>query len=41
MKPGLMPATILSPVGRSLPGIGMMHAAFLYEPPIFFRETVD
>lgn len=40
MGPGLMSQTILSPVGRRLPGIGMLLAALSYELPIFFLETV-
>ncbi|MFH1814398.1 MAG: hypothetical protein ABIF28_09570 [Pseudomonadota bacterium] len=32
--------TILSPVGRRLPGIGMLLAALAYELPIFYLETV-
>jgi hypothetical protein len=38
--PGLMAQTILSPVGRRLPGIGMLLAALSYELPIFYLETV-
>lgn len=38
--PGLMSQTILSPVGRKLPGIGMLLAALSYELPIFHLETV-
>lgn len=37
---GLMSQTILSPVGRRLPGIGMLLAALSYELPIFYLETV-
>jgi hypothetical protein len=40
MGPGLMSQTILSPVGRRLPGVGMLLAALSYELPIFFLETV-
>lgn len=40
MGPGLMSQTILSPVGRRLPGIGMLLAALSYELPIFYLETV-
>lgn len=32
--------TILSPVGRRLPGIGMLLAALAYDLPIFYLETV-
>lgn len=38
--PGLKSQTILSPVGRRLPGIGMLLAALSYELPIFYLETV-
>ncbi|MCU7374868.1 hypothetical protein PEC18_29465 [Paucibacter sp. O1-1] len=37
---GLMSQTILSPVGRRLPGIGMLLAALSYGLPIFYLETV-
>jgi hypothetical protein len=37
---GLMSQTILSPVGRRLPGIGMLLAALSYELPVFYLETV-
>lgn len=37
---GLLSQTILSPVGRRLPGIGMLLAALSYELPIFYLETV-
>lgn len=37
---GLMSQTVLSPVGRRLPGIGMLLAALAYELPIFYLETV-
>lgn len=37
---GLMSQTILSPVGRRLPGIGMLLAALSYRLPIFYLETV-
>lgn len=40
MGPGLLSQTILSPLGRRLPGIGMLLAALSYELPIFFLETV-
>jgi hypothetical protein len=40
LGPGLMSQTILSPVGRRLPGIGMLLAALSYELPIFYLETV-
>ncbi len=32
--------TILSPLGRRLPGIGMLLAALAYDLPIFYLETV-
>ncbi len=38
--PGLLSQTILSPVGRRLPGIGMLLAALSYSLPIFYLETV-
>lgn len=37
---GMMSQTILSPVGRRLPGIGMLLAALAYGLPIFYLETV-
>jgi len=37
---GLMSQTVLSPVGRRLPGIGMLFAAISYGLPIFYLETV-
>ena len=37
---GLMSQTVLSPVGRRLPGIGMLLAALSYGLPIFYLETV-
>lgn len=37
---GLPSLTILSPIGRRLPGIGMLLAALDYELPIFYLETV-
>ena len=37
---GLMSQTVLSPVGRRLPGIGMLLVALSYELPIFYLETV-
>lgn len=37
---GLLSQTILSPVGRRLPGVGMLLAALSYELPIFYLETV-
>lgn len=40
MGPGLKSQTILSPLGRRLPGIGMLLAALSYDLPIYFLETV-
>ncbi len=40
LGPGLPSQTILSPVGKRLPGIGMLLAALCYDLPIFFLETV-
>lgn len=37
---GLMSQTILSPVGRRLPGVGMLLAALSYGLPVFYLETV-
>lgn len=37
---GLKSQTILSPVGRRLPGIGMLLAALSYGLPVFYLETV-
>ncbi|MES2972366.1 MAG: hypothetical protein V4757_02100 [Pseudomonadota bacterium] len=37
---GLPSLTILSPIGRRLPGIGMLLAALDYELPMFYLETV-
>jgi hypothetical protein len=37
---GLMSQTVLSPVGRRLPGIGMLLAALTFDLPIFYLETV-
>lgn len=37
---GLISQTVLSPVGRRLPGIGMLLAALSYGLPIFYLETV-
>lgn len=37
---GLNSQTILSPVGRRLPGIGMLLAALSFGLPIFYLETV-
>lgn len=37
---GLKSQTILSPIGRRLPGIGMLLAALSYDLPIFYLETV-
>lgn len=37
---GLNSQTILSPVGRRLPGIGMLLAALSFRLPIFYLETV-
>lgn len=37
---GLLSQTVLSPVGRRLPGIGMLLAALSFELPIFYLETV-
>lgn len=38
---GLKSQTVLSPVGRRLPGIGMLLAALSYGLPIFYLETVS
>ena len=37
---GLSSLTILSPIGRRLPGIGMLLAALKFDLPIFYMETV-
>lgn len=37
---GLASLTILSPIGRRLPGIGMLLAALDYDLPMFYLETV-
>jgi len=37
---GLPSLTILSPIGRRLPGIGMLLAALEFELPMFYLETV-
>jgi hypothetical protein len=37
---GVPAVTILSPVGRRLPGIGMLLAALSYDLPILYMETI-
>ena len=37
---GLMSQTVLSPVGRRLPGIGMLLPELSHGLPIFYLETV-